>query len=390
VGKVDEKVSEAYGATDDVAKTAAYLSLREYGYTEQEAIKRVYEGFQNYATVGKIWDMASKTPVVGNAFIKFQADLQRILKNAALKRPLTTAMYLGVVYAMAEILSNLSGEDDEDKALRESRKFIPKLKLGFVDIPLVFMTPVGEMNLARYLSPYYIYDIGDDGNSLESYSKMLPYQLQKNEGKEKGSVNYSIATNDPLAGVWWSAIVSDRDFRGKSIQDPLSTKYQSSGVTNTERLLNAVNYISRSQVPMWSTAEDYYLANTYGGDFYGRTKEPWQVLASTFVKIQGFPRSQYEKVLTDQIKDFVFQAKTLSQQSMDMDRIYLKARNKQEIKLENKEITQQQFLNWVSTENEILLERKAANAEKQAKLQERYNEFYNKYKDAYPQVLGSD
>jgi hypothetical protein len=79
--KFDDFASGLYSKTDDLSKMSAYISLREdYGYSKEEALQRVYEGFQNYATVGKAFDMAAKTPVVGNPYIKFKGDLARIIK----------------------------------------------------------------------------------------------------------------------------------------------------------------------------------------------------------------------------------------------------------------------------------------------------------------------
>lgn len=384
LGKLDKAASDLYGATDDVAKVSAYLSLREYGYSEEEAIKRVYEGFQNYATVGKIWDMASKTPFIGNAFVKFQADLQRILKNAALKRPLTTAMYLGVIYAVAEMLSNMSGESDEDKELREARKYIPKIRLGLMDIPLVFMTPAGEVNLARYLSPYYIYDTGESESAVEDYSKLLPYQIQNINREEKGVSSLAPALSDPLLGVWWAALAADVDFRGKSIQNPEATKYRGTGISDAKRTQNAALYIARSQVPAFRLVNDLYLANRYGTDFYDRPKEPWQVLASTFVKIQGFPRNEYELIIDKEVKNNQYEMKGLQDQYREIRRAYEKDVEKYDKLLENKQINNVQHKNRTTSVFEKMTENQAANMEKQAAVQKKMNDFTSRYRKYFP------
>src|SRR3546814_278261 len=84
LNRLDRTTTAAYGGADNLAKVNAYMIYRDQGLTNDQAIQKVYEGFQNYATVGKFWDVLSKKQLVGNVFVKFQADLLRIMKNGAL------------------------------------------------------------------------------------------------------------------------------------------------------------------------------------------------------------------------------------------------------------------------------------------------------------------
>lgn len=386
IGKFDNFTSKLYEGTDNNAKVAAYMSFREYGYSEEEAIKKVYESFQNYATVGKLWDFASKTPVVGNAYVKFQADLQRILKNAALKRPLTTATFALFIYTMAQIASSLSGEDDEHKELREGREFIPKMSFGFADIPLVFKTPAGEVNLSRYLSPYYIYDIGNLEHPIESWSKLLPYKFKYSEGPAKGVESWLPlpSTDDPLWGVWIAALFTEKDFRGKSIQDPLATKTKASGLTREERALNSINYIMRSQIPYYNTAHDMYLANTEGTDFYGRQKNGWQVLLGTVLKTEDFGPVQYNEIIEKKIMSFGYKMSALEQEQKDIDTLIKRNIEKKGKILKTGSISKEMFQNYVLSQIEDRVERKTKLMEKQAETQKEFNEYLEKVKDLLP------
>lgn len=386
LGKVDDFAMKLYEGTDNNAKVAAYMGFREYGYSEQEAIKRVYESFQNYATVGKLWDAASKTPVFGNAYVKFQADLQRILKNAALKRPLTTAMYAGMIYAIGQLASGLSDEDDKHKELREGREFIPKVDLGLAQIPLTFKTPAGEVNLARYLSPYYIYDVGDAASPIESWSKLLPYKVKYEEGPAKGVLPWlpSPTSDDPLAGVWFAALISDRDFRGKSIKDPLSTRYRTSGLTTTEKAMNSINYVLRSQLPYYDLAEDMYMATTGGTDFYGRQKNGWQALISQVVKVQEFGPVQYNQVVERKLTGFKYKIEGLEQEVKDIDATIVKVMNDKSKLLQNKVIDKAQFDKIVVEQLDNRAVRKAVILQKMADVQKDFNTYVDKYKDFIP------
>jgi hypothetical protein len=90
LGKADELAMKAYAGADNLAKISAYQAYRRQGMSHEASVRRAYDAFQNYATVGKTWDVTSKIPLIGPTFVKFQADLQRILVNNLLTTPLTT------------------------------------------------------------------------------------------------------------------------------------------------------------------------------------------------------------------------------------------------------------------------------------------------------------
>jgi hypothetical protein len=310
--KLDKKAQEVYAGADDLSKLAAYKALKAAGYTQDQAIQRVFEGFQNYASVGKIWDFAAKTPVWGNAYIKFQADLQRIIKNAVTKRPLTTAAFLGMLRGTAIVLSNAFGEEEEERDIREGRAFIPKINLGVTDIPLVFkIGKEKELNIARFISPYYEYDIPTK-SFLEKATRWAPFQYREYETAAMGEFAGSLETSDVLLGPWWAAFINNRDFRQKTITDPNANRYTPSGKTTMEKTLNRFNYIARSQVPLWNTINDAILSAKYGQDYFGREKDYLDLIISKVAKVQTFNDESLKRELMSRYRTINFEQKAIN------------------------------------------------------------------------------
>lgn len=300
LSQIDDRISEFYGSRDDIAKVAAYLAhTKDYGRSDAEALKRVSEGFQNYNNVGRFYDLAAKTPVVGNPFIKFKGDLMRIMKNNFSQRPLTNIALLAGLNLVASSLSKWADEDETIKQIRERRKFIPKVPLPDAlggDIPLVWKTPIGEINAARYFSPFNIYDMGDKGSTVEEVTQFLPYQLKKTEGNDVPLPQIS----DPFLGVY-AQIAFDKDFRGKPILDPEETKWRSGNATTQEKIQNAATFIARQQIPFFANADDMLRAYNDKPDYYGRNKDLKQALLSNMIKIQDFEKPEAIESLSKEI-----------------------------------------------------------------------------------------
>jgi hypothetical protein len=311
LAKADAIASKLYSGSDDIMKVASFKALVKSGYSRKEAVEKVYSGFQNYATVGKVWDLASKTPIVGNAYIKFQADLMRIMKNAALKRPLSTAAFMASLKLVTLALSMQSGEDEDEREIREGRAFIPKVNLGFTKIPLVAKVGGKEINLARFVAPYYDYDTPNK-DWIESTTRFMPFQLQTVQDAEMGQESISLEAPDVLLGGLTQAFIQNRDFRNKSVSDPYATRFKESGLTESEKIANKLNYVARSVVPMFSTAQDAYLAAMYGEDFYGRTKTTPDIFLSKVMKVQTYGKEELKKTVEGSINSIDFEAKIIN------------------------------------------------------------------------------
>jgi hypothetical protein len=317
--KFDELATNVYTKTDDTSKLAAYLSLRnDYGYSKEEALERVFESFQNYSTVGKMYDFAAKTPVIGNPYIKFKADLMRIIKNAVTRRPLTTMTYLAGLKLISGLLSDASDEDEDVRKARERRSFIPKLKTPAGDIPMVWQVPgVGEVNFARFLSPYYVYDKGDRNDMVNEITDWLPYQVEMAEGLSKSADNRIPIPEfgDVLLGTYAQTIF-DRDFRGKSVRDPKGNEFLTQA-TPAEQVFNSMNYIARSQVPMFKSSQDMIDAFNGDLDYYGRERTVSQAILNNVIKVQEFgsdqAKDQLEKEVRYKVAKFYSYARDISE-----------------------------------------------------------------------------
>lgn len=278
------KVQSFYGGTDDAYKVAALKSLLDKGFTLEEATRKVADGFQNYASVGKFYDTWAKTPLVGSPFIKFQGDLMRIVKNTAVNNPLGLVAFLGTLQAVSYLSSKISGETPEDYKTRTERFAAPMIP--GLNIPLTWQTPIGEINVARYISPFYA------NNQTTDLSKMIPFVPNIDTSKDVAT-NIALNTNDPLLAPVVQTLVN-RDFRGKPISDPNETKWSKSTLTPSEQNVNKAKFIGRAYLPPPANSVlDVGAAVQGKPNMYGSMQTPGQALARVGgVKITQFGPEQ--------------------------------------------------------------------------------------------------
>lgn len=298
LGKIDNAISDSYGAVDDKSKLAAFKYWLDKGKTIDEAITKVRNGFQDYSRVGMFYDMGSKLPVIGKPFIRFQSELGRVIKNSALENPLHLASLVGSIWLMGEFASKVSGETPEDKKTRESRFGTPVIP--FTNIPLVFQTPYGEVNVARMFGMYETAGADTKNkNPIQRISKYLPVDVPTN----KEDV-LKMLGNDVMTGGIVSTI-TDTDFRGKSIADPNQSKFQPTTLTPGEQNINRLKYLGNNyNLPVINDVLGVKDAVMGEPDFYGRTKTPAQALS----KMAGFKVEQFgpEQAKEQRIKDQSF------------------------------------------------------------------------------------
>lgn len=377
IKKLDDKARALYSGSDNIMKLAAYKSLKRAGYTHAEATERVYQGFQNYASVGKLWDLASKLPVWGADYVKFQGDLNRIVKNAVLKRPLTTVTFLYSLQGLASLLSRASGEEEEEQAIREGRKFIPKIQTFVGDFPLVFKVGDKEVNLARYISPFYKYD-RDNAHWIERLSEFAPIKI----GADEDTGELRVVPSDVALGSIWAAFVDNKDFRDKLISDPTYNIYTGSTATNMEKLTNRVLYVLRSQVPLFAFGHDTYLSQAFGEDYYGRDKSPLDVALSRIVKIQTWDKSTTTKQVVKEIKGINYQVKKLKTKSSALKNGYNKEVNALNKRHNEGLITAEALERKREVIKETYESRLANLALDKAKVQEKFNTLSTNAKEA--------
>jgi len=285
---ISKMARRSYGRSDDVAKLAAYKSLIEQGFSKEEATDKVAKAMQNYSSVGKAYSLGAKIPFIGNAFVRFQADLLRISANAMIDKPVTTAMYVGSIYALSRLTSYLSGEDDEERLIRTDRPFTPDM----FGIPLMWKVGDMEVNMAKFMTPYYTYDLGarDEGTFN---TKFLPFDLTFKDG------GFHLRSGDPTLG-WVVDLGRNKDFRSKSITNP-----DGNALDEKDARMNQFIYAMRNSignaVPI-RLLHDMYLYDRDGQDYYGRNRDISTTLMSRVIKIQEWEDSKYK----DQVIDYFY------------------------------------------------------------------------------------
>lgn len=307
----------------------------------------------------------------------------RITGNAVAKKPLSTSLYLAALYFLPQLILQALGQDDKDeteleKEVRESRPFIPKMDLGAVNIPLVYKTKFGELNLARYITPYYFFDNGEDGALSSMTSRFRPDKWVTSQGYGKGNELERPFGQDPVLGTLYN-IMMDTDFRGKSIQDPDATRFRASGVTDGQKWVNRTTNALRTWVPNGALMHDTYLNAKYGEDFYGRTRTMAQALLNFAVKIQDFKESDYKKTAEKQVSsltnDLRSQAETIKNTYVSDARKRLRLKeNLKDGKIDNSDF--QNSLEKLDSELKVRIE--VAN-KKQEQIQKELEEFTTKF-----------
>lgn len=316
---VGDNMQNIYQKNDDLAKIAGFLSLTQMGMKPETAIKRVADGYQNFRRVAKSYDIVSKLPVIGNPFGRFPGDLSRIVRTGLATRPLTYAAFGGTLAALASMTSALSGESEDDKKIRESRIGFPKIPLSGLtfghlpDIPLAFKLGKNELNIARFISPYYIYSTPDNDDTYQALTRMSPFQwdFTNRTINPSGITAVNIAKNlkDPVfAGI--GQLILDSDWKGLPVIDPNATFYKKSSLTPKEKIINSFRFLARAYIPYGSYGDDLIRAMGGKEDYYGRTKTPSQILLRFIgYNSQQFPDDKYTKILESSIKADAYQFK---------------------------------------------------------------------------------
>ena len=313
------KVQDFYGATDDVYKIAAYRSFRQLGYTHDQSANKVKQSFQNYNRVGKAYDVGSKIPLLGNPFGKFAGDLARIVTTSLKERPLTAMAVLASLQAVSLMISKASGEDDEKRRRRMNRPGVAKIPVpdwfpewlgGGREGGISLSWKMGgdkELNIAKYLSPVFVYNSYDGDNSLDLLNKFSPLPI---EGKPDFTYNpngvwavfLAKNANDPLLAPLVQLMVNS-DFRGMPILDPDETKYRASTMSDKEKNINALRFLARAYVPHGGYVDDFMRAVKGEPDYYDREMTPEQIFGRFLgYKTIPFGEAKYDEVVEKRVR----------------------------------------------------------------------------------------
>jgi hypothetical protein len=283
IKKALDWAKRSYSAADDDAKVAAFKSHVDRGYSYEKAAQLVQRGFQDSKSVGYFYDTAAKIPLVGNAFVRFAGDASRILTNAVIDNPLTVAGTIATVATLGNALSKVSGETADDKKTREGRFGAPTIP--FTDISLEFQTPFGAVNVARFLPFYELNDVGTP------ITRFLPFSGNPTDPK-----NWS----DPLLGSV-GQLITDKDFRGKSIKDPENTGQFLDKLSGKQELINRAKFAIPQNIPLGREATAIYQAAIKQPDIYGKERSKTQaILRAGGVKVEQFGSDQAKDLRNQQ------------------------------------------------------------------------------------------
>jgi hypothetical protein len=196
----DAMAQHIYHSTDNISKVAAMQSLLQLGYSIDVAAEKVKAGFQNKYRVGGLYKVFSAIPLIGPPFGQFAGDLLRIIRSGATKTPLTVGVYVSAMHALAGLAQYWDGEDDKRRKLREERpgapsiplpawaidnlglpdwfKYIPVINFFTGNVPLSYkIFDDQELNLARFLSPMYIYNSLTSDEIDDAFRKLSPLPI---------------------------------------------------------------------------------------------------------------------------------------------------------------------------------------------------------------------
>jgi hypothetical protein len=305
INTIDDLVAKTYSKADDITKLSFYKGLvYDMGVSKEDAIKQTAEQMQNYNAVGKAWDAASKLPVFGDKFVKFKADSMRIMYNSLKNRPIYYLMNAALMQGLYKAFSKMSGESEEEKEARANRPNIPKSFL----FDTGWLINGTEYNVARYLSPYSVYDKGYNGNTLSEISDWAPLHVQYlKKGEGIAGTGYGLQSPDPLLGPI-AQYLADRAQNGMRISDPKASRYVSETLTPSQKAFNQAMYLSRSYgAPYAAWIQDINSAFKQEGDLYGRMRDPWGAALSIAIKNEDITPDilvkKYENYLNTMSRD---------------------------------------------------------------------------------------
>lgn len=320
--QANDWVKSSYSAADDKARVAAYITHRERGLSPEEAARLTQRGFQDYKSVGFFYDMAAKTPLIGNAFVRFAGDAVRIAKNAALDHPLRSVATVAMWSAFVNGMSVASGEStagqpgdsnltkaknlvtgankSEDQQTREDRFGSPKIP--FTDISMTVQTPWGEVNVARFMPFYQLNDVQN------AYTRFLPLQESPIGFKDGKPVANGAGFSDPLLGQAAQVLI-DKDFRNKSIRDPENTGQFQDPLSGKDQAKNVARFLGVQNLPLGRETDTIGSAvindrrkqaspDNYEPfkDLYGKERTvPQAVLRSGGIKVEEFGKKQAQE-----------------------------------------------------------------------------------------------
>jgi len=302
--------ARSYSSADDTSRFASYLLNIKKGYSPDDAARMTQRAFQDYKAVGFFYDLAAKTPIIGNPFVRFAGDMVRIIKNSTIDHPLRNLAALSIWATLVAGASKLSGESEQDRATRESSFGRPSLPLTAWlnnlltgtnrDISLTFKVGGNEVNIGRFIPFYQLNEVQNAG------SRFLPIQTNpfRNDPSKEGLSQYinPSGLQDPILGQA-AQVAMNKDFRDKSINDPQNLIYDSQGnvkkypdLPGREKAKNLARFLGVQNAPLGKEADALISAAQGKEDIYGKERTLGQaVMRAIGIKVEKYGPDQAEK-----------------------------------------------------------------------------------------------
>jgi hypothetical protein len=201
--------------------------------------------------------------------------------NTLKNRPIYYFMAAALMQGISKAFSSMSGESEEERKARINRPNTPKSFL----FDTGWLINGTEYNVARYLSPYSVYDKGYNGNTLSEISDWAPIHVQYlKKGEGIAGTGYGLQSPDPLLGPIVQYL-TDRAQNGMKISDPKASRFVPETLTPQQKQFNQAMYLTRSYgAPYAAWIQDINSAFKQEGDLYGRIRDPWTAALSIVIK----------------------------------------------------------------------------------------------------------
>lgn len=336
-----KRATDSYRDIDTAAKVSMFEWQLKRGATPQEAARFVNRALPNIGNSGEVYTFFSRLPVLGVPFRAIQPEVLRSLSSTASRHtvPFLTAM------ATYTTLQNMSWNDvpeeeraqiqerfgsgqtpfaginkffgekgiPTDKVLPSSWSFnaagIPGIKELFRDDPETGEKPVVDVDPRRLMGIYSI-NLGGDSPAdsvIDQALKASPANIPVtyNDG-DWNFAPQNIVGSRLFSPIYQAAI--DRDFRGKSVQDPEGKIYEKDGTVSTpfmnpetgrpesqSDLKRVLGFLTRSYVPQVAEAANINDARKGEENFYGQKMNLPQAVARLFgVKGEEFDAARLQ------------------------------------------------------------------------------------------------
>lgn len=317
----------SYGRFDDSHKLAMFEELQRRGMSAEKAARRTNLFSQDYNNVGRTINMFADSPIMGKPFARYAVELLRLSKNAALYNPIGVAAGLGGFAMIANKLSEMAGESEEDRKNRESQiggttlpgtAWINKMA-GGPDRDLSLNLAIGDsaVNIARATGINFPLEPGKDP-SQALVEQLLPFPVPTRVNADGQTVINMPELISSLTLKPFAEQVANRDFMGRTITDPENVRYSDIGDKNKYEnpdgsrqddgksdLRQRGKHLVQTLAPFANEGDSITSALGKRDDYYGQTRSIKQAAGRSLVGLKATKNDQAAREKRKKQKEFM-------------------------------------------------------------------------------------